>query len=198
MRSKASKVFAQDPQYKCPFCGKGFNQKSRLQRHTETAHPPSAPSAAGVERALKGIRYPKTKEELFQFAAQRTSVRSPDLLNLINSLPKRSYRDSAEVAIALGELKSGKRPRNAARVASSETPSKKGGRSALKSKKISASGIAKVLKGINFPNSKRGIIRHVRKQHDSKKEKIISVLRKISDKKYENLVQVEKEVGRVK
>jgi uncharacterized C2H2 Zn-finger protein len=197
-RSKASIVFAQYPQFKCPFCGKGFNQKSRLQRHTETVHPPSAPSAADVERALKGIRYPKTKEELSQFAAQRTSARSPDLLNLINSLPKRSYRDSAEVAIALGELKSGKRPRSAVRVASSETPSKKGGRSALKSKKISASGIAKVLKGINFPNSKRGIIRHVRKQHDSKKENIISVLRKTSDKKYENLVQVEKEVGRVK
>ncbi|TLX88576.1 MAG: DUF2795 domain-containing protein [Thaumarchaeota archaeon] len=198
MRSIIPNVVAQRPQFTCPFCGKGFNQKSRLQRHTETAHPPSAPSAADLQRALKGIRYPKTKEELSQFATQRTSATSSDLLNLINSLPKRSYRDSAEVAIALGELKSGKRPRNAVRVASLETPSKKGGRSALKSRKISASGIAKALKGINFPNSKRGIIRHVRKQHDSKKEKIISVLRRISDKKYENLVQVEKEVGKVK
>ncbi|MGI0033060.1 MAG: DUF2795 domain-containing protein [Nitrososphaeraceae archaeon] len=54
------------------------------------------------------------------------------------------------------------------------------------------------MKGIKFPKSKRSIIGHVRKQHDSKKEEIISVLRKISDKKYLSMVQVEKEVGRVK
>jgi uncharacterized C2H2 Zn-finger protein len=196
--SKPSKVLAQDSQFPCPFCGKGYDQKSRLQRHTQTAHPPSAPSAADVEKVLKGIRYPKTKEELLEIATQRTAGESPGLLTLIDSLPKRNYRDSAEVAIAFGELKSGNRPRAAASVARLESPSKKGGRSALKSRKISASRIARVLKGIKFPKSKRSIIGHVRKQHDSKKEEIISVLRKISDKKYLSIVQVEKEVGRVK
>lgn len=195
---KTYKTFTQKAQFVCPFCSKGFNQRSRLQRHEETAHPPNAPSAADLQKALKGIRYPKTKEEIIQIVRQKTSILSPEVLNLISSLPKRSYHDSAEVAKALGEIKSGKRPRSALSIAKSEHPSKKGGRSALKSRKISASGIAVALKGINFPNSKRGIMRHVRKQQHSMKEEIISILLRISDIEYLNLVQVEKEVGRVK
>jgi Protein of unknown function (DUF2795) len=66
---------------------------------------PSAPSAADVERLLKGITYPKTKEELFEIATQKMSATSPDVLSLIDSLPERNYSDSAEVAVALGELK---------------------------------------------------------------------------------------------
>jgi hypothetical protein len=195
MKNNTSRSFAQ---FGCPFCGKGFEQRSKLERHIKTAHPPSAPSAADVERLLKGITYPKTKEELFEIATQKMSATSPDLLSLIDSLPERNYRDSAEVAVALGELKSGKRPRSAATLSKLEAPSKKGGRRALKSRRISAAGIASVLKGITFPKSKRGIIMHVRKQDDSKKEEIISILRRISDKEYQNLVQVEKEIGKLK
>jgi macrodomain Ter protein organizer (MatP/YcbG family) len=33
-------------------CGKGFDQKSRLERHVETSHPKPAPSAADLEKAL--------------------------------------------------------------------------------------------------------------------------------------------------
>jgi hypothetical protein len=154
MKNKTYKAFIQNPQFACPFCNKGFNQRSRLQRHEETAHPPNAPSAADLERALKGIRYPKTKQEIIQIVNQKTSTLSPEVLKLISSLPKRTYRDSAEVAKALGEFKSGKQPRSALSIAKSEPPSKKGGRSALKSRKVSASGIAVALKGINFPNSK--------------------------------------------
>ena len=188
----------QSPQFTCPFCSKGYNQISKLHRHTQTAHPPSAPSAADIERVLKGIRYPKTKEELTDIATQRMSATNPELLTLIGSLPKRNYRDSAEIAIAFGELKSGKLPRSAAHMAKLEAPSKKGGRSALKSKKISAASVATALKGVDFPKSKRGIITHVTHQNDSKKEEIISVLRRISDKKYRNLVDVAKEIGKVK
>jgi hypothetical protein len=186
------------PQFSCPFCGDGFNQKSKLQRHIQTAHPPSAPSAADVQRLLKGITYPKTKEELFEIATQKMFATSPDVLSLIDSLPERNYRDSAEVAVALGELKSGKRPRSAANVTKLEAPSKKGGTIALKSRKISAAGIASALRGITFPKSKRGIIMHVRKQDNPNKEEIISILRRISDKEYQKLVQVEKEIGKLK
>jgi hypothetical protein len=198
MKNKTYNAFTHSLQFACPFCNKGFNQRSRLQRHEETAHPPNAPSAADLERALKGISYAKTKEEIIQIVSQKTSALSPEVLKLISSLPKRSYRDSAEVAKALGEVKSGKRPRGALSIAKSEPPSKKGGRRALKSRKISASGIAVALKGINFPNSKRGIMQHVRNQQHSMKEEIISILRRISDKKYQSLVQLEKEVGRIK
>lgn len=198
MKGRSSTLLAKQAQFHCSICNKGFEQKSKLRRHTETAHPPSAPSAADVERVLKGIKYPKTKEELEIFAAQRVSSASPELLMLIGSLPNRTYRDSAEVGVGLGELKSGKRPRSAARTAKLEPPSKKGGKSALKSPSISASRIASLLKGIVFPKSKRGIITHVNKQPDTKKQEIVSVLRRIPDKEYKNLVQLEREIGKVK
>ena len=48
-----------------------------------------------------------------------------DLLDLIQNHPERIYRDSAEVAIALGEINSGKKVRSA-EVENTEPPSKKG------------------------------------------------------------------------
>jgi hypothetical protein len=41
-------------QFICSICGDGYDQKSRLDRHMATSHPPSAPSAADVEKALAG------------------------------------------------------------------------------------------------------------------------------------------------
>lgn len=76
-----------------------------------------------IWKGLKGIRYPKTKEEIIQIVSQKTSTLSREVLNLISSLPKRSYRDSAEVAKALGEINSGKRPRSSLSIAKSEPPS---------------------------------------------------------------------------
>ena len=97
-------------QFTCSICGDGFEQKSRFERHMATSHPPSAPSAADVEMVLSGIQYPKTKQDLVQYTSQKATIRQ-DLFDLIKSLPNRTYRDSAEVAVALGELKSGKNPR---------------------------------------------------------------------------------------
>ncbi|HEU4443511.1 MAG TPA: DUF2795 domain-containing protein [Nitrososphaeraceae archaeon] len=92
-------------QFTCPMCGKGFDQKSRLERHVETSHPKPAPSAADLEKALSGIDYPKTKQELVQYAAQNIYSLQEELLDLILSLPNRTYRNAADVAKALGEIK---------------------------------------------------------------------------------------------
>jgi hypothetical protein len=73
---------------------------------------------------------------------------------LVESLPSRTYRDSAEVAVALGELKSGTKIRSEKEVEASEQPSKKGGKTAATSS-ISAATIAKVLSGIDFPKTKK-------------------------------------------
>ena len=64
--------------------------------------------SADVEKALSGIQYPKSKEALVEYVSQKLATVGKDVFILIKSLPNRIFRDSAEVAIALGELKSGK------------------------------------------------------------------------------------------
>jgi hypothetical protein len=141
--SSSSSSSSSNSQFTCSICGDGFEQKSRLERHVATSHPPQAPSAADIERVLSGIHYPKTKEDLVQYASQKISTTGQELFDLIRSLPERTYRDSAELAIALGELKSGREFRTAKEVEASEQSSKIGGKTAVKSSSISAATIAK-------------------------------------------------------
>lgn len=144
------------PQFTCPICGKGFEQKSRLERHIETSHPPRAPSAADVEKVLASIHFPKSKKDLVVYATQKVFTVGDNVLDLIRSLPDRVYKDAAEVARAIGELKRGKKIRTAVQ------PSKIGGKHALESPLVSAARIARALKGIDFPKSKRGIILYLK------------------------------------
>jgi uncharacterized protein DUF2795 len=53
---------------------------------------------------LSGIQYPKSKQDLVQYASQKVSTVGQDLYDLIKSLPSRIYRDSADVAISLGTI----------------------------------------------------------------------------------------------
>jgi hypothetical protein len=165
-----------------------------------TAHPPQAPSAADIEKALAGIYYPQTKKELVEYASQKTS--NEELLKIIKSLPDRIYRDSAEVAISLGELKSGRKVRSAKKVEASEQPSKRGGRAAAKSSSISAATIAKVLSGIDFPQSKDSLKQyakdHISKAQVEDAEAALDLLDDLPAREYTNMADVEHEVGRLK
>jgi len=192
-------------QFTSSICGDGFEQKSRLERHMATSHPPSAPSAADVERVLSGIQYPKTKKDLVEYVPQKVFTIGQDLFDLIKSLPDRPYRDSAEVAVALGELKSGKKPRSAREIKETEKPSAKGGRAAVVSPSISAATIAKVLSGIDFPKSKAALVLYARHNLDNRKKgeytsatEVLKVLEKLPSRKYSNMADVEYEVGRLK
>ena len=70
-------------------------------------------------------------------------------MDMINSLPSSIYRDSAEVAIALGEIKQKQGIRSAEEVTKTEAPGTKGGRAAATSS-VSAAAVAKVLSGVDF------------------------------------------------
>lgn len=195
-------IIISNPQFTCSVCGDGFEQKSAMERHMASSHPPRAPSAADIEKVLSGIQYPKSNEDLVQYASQKLSTIGKDLFDLIKSLPPRTYRDSADVAIALGELKSGKKVRTAAEVQATEQPSKKGGRAAVISSSISAATIAKVLSGIDFPKSKDGLKEYA-KENISKAEvedieALLNVFDELPAREYTNMADVEREVGRIK
>jgi hypothetical protein len=184
-------------QFTCVVCGQGFEQKSRLQRHMDTSHPPRAPSAADLEKVFSGIKYPKTKEGLVDYASQKLSVIGNDLYDLIESLPTRTYRDSAEVAIALGELKSGKGFRSREKVEQAEQPSKKGGRAAA-NQSISAAAIAKVLSGVDFPKTRESLKQYATKNISEIEtqfpNELLNVIDQLPDRKYHNMADVEKSV----
>jgi hypothetical protein len=185
-------------QFTCRICGDGFEQKSRLERHVATSHPPQAPSAADVQKVLSGIQYPKTKEDLVQYACQKESVMGQDLIDLIKSLPSCTYRDSADVAVALGELKSGREVRSKKEVEAEEQPSKKGGKAAATSS-VSASSIAKVLSGVDFPKRKNSLREYAKNNVSNvdveDPDTILDVINRLPDREYNNMVDVMKSVS---
>ena len=185
-------------QFTCEICGDGFEQKSRFDRHMATSHPKRAPSAADVEKALSGIQYPKTKEEIINYASAK--IPDEELMNMIKSLPAREYRDSAEVAIALGEAKQKQGIRSAGEVSKTEAPGARGGRVAATSS-VSAAAIAKVLSGVNFPKNKGELRDHVQKHVTDVKvtdpQRILTVIDNLPDREYQNMADVENSLGRI-
>jgi hypothetical protein len=87
----------------CPYDGEAFEQKSRYERHLASAHPQHAPTAADVQKALAGVDYPKSHDDLVAYAAARLPADSP-VHDLIRSLPDRTYQDAADVSVGLGEI----------------------------------------------------------------------------------------------
>ena len=186
-------------QFSCNICGEGFDQKSRFERHMATSHPKRAPSAADIEKVLSGIQYPRTKEELINYASHRPSGK--DLMDMVNSLPSRIYRDSAEVAIALGEVKQKQGIRSAEEVAKTEAPGTKGGRAAAATSSVSAAAVAKVLSGVDFPKNKGELKDHAQKNMTDMEvtdpQRILSVIDSLPDRKYQNMADVEKSLGQI-
>jgi hypothetical protein len=163
-----------------------------------TSHPEKAPSVADIVKALSGIQYPRTKEEIINYASGRISDQG--LMNIIKSLPPREYRDSAEVAIALGEVKQKQGIRSAQEVAKTEPPSAKGGRAAATSS-VSAAAVAKVLSGVDFPKNKDELKdhaqKHMRDLEFTDPERILTVIDNLPDREYQSTADVEESLGRI-
>lgn len=183
-------------QFKCEVCGDGFEQQSAYKRHMETSHPPRAPSAADVEKALAGVYYPKTKEELVSYASRNVTARKVE--EILNALPSRTYRDSAEVAIAIGELKKAQGVRSAEEVAETEAPSTAGGKAAA-TRAVSAAAVAKALSGVDFPKGKKELkdyaAKHAKESGIDKPEKVVEIIDRLPDKEFINMADVEKSVS---
>jgi hypothetical protein len=138
---------------------------------------------------------------LVRYISQKASTIGKDLYDLIKSLPSRTYRDSADVAIALGELKSGKEIRSAKEVEAAEQPSKKGGMAAAKTS-ISAAAIAKVFAGIDFPKRKDGLKEYAKNISkagidDVDLNTLLDVINRLPDKEYDNMADIEKSIGSI-
>ena len=121
-------------------------------------------------------------------------------MRLVNSLPERTYRDSADVAIALGEVKK-RQVRTAAEVAETEQPSIRGGKLAA-SASVSSAAVAKILFGVDFPKSKDELKDYAQKHMTKVVEvadpkQIINVIDKLPERKYTNMADVEQSVGEV-
>jgi hypothetical protein len=185
-------------QFRYNICGDGFDQKSRFERHMATSHPKRAPSAADIEKALLGIRYPRTREELVNYAAGKVS--DEELMNIIKSLPARQYRDSADVATALGEVKQRKGVRSAEEIDRIEAPSTKAGRAAA-AMSVSAAPIAKVLSGVDFPKNKDELRDYAQKSitevEVADPQGVIGIIDSLPDREYQNMADVERSVGQV-
>lgn len=65
-------------------------------------------SAAELEMAIAGIDFPKTKDELVQYASSKVPSDSA-VLDEIRKLPDGTYRTASDVAQGFGEVKSEER-----------------------------------------------------------------------------------------
>lgn len=169
-------------QFNCEICGKGFEQKSAYERHVITSHPERALSAADVEKAIKGIDFPKPRDGLIRAVSENSD---PEIIDILQQLPDREYRDSAEVARALGEIRGHQeKPQH--------QPSKEGGKRAMESG--SAASMASLFSGMKFPASASELKRRAREVGDEEEK---AVIEEFQDGTYRDMSDVAKELGRI-
>lgn len=169
-------------QFHCEICGQGFNQKSAYERHRLSSHPLPEPSVVDFESLFKGIDLPCDKDGLLKYAYASANQKQRDLLL---QLPEQTYRDSAEIARAIGEVKSHK-------PGSTHQPSKTGGQNAMKS--LSAARIAEIFSGVKFPATSGELYDYAKDDAEEDARQLIS---RFANRTYRDMSDVEREVGRL-
>lgn len=168
-------------QFTCEVCGAEFEQMSRYERHMLTSHPKQATSAADIEKALKGVDFPKTRKQLVDVLGDdERKVR-----DIIQRLADQEYRDAAEVARAFGELRTDEK-------APDNQPSKAGGEHAMQAP--SAARFASLFEGISFPASREQLISHA---HPNATKQEMQALKQFGDHRYKSMADVTQELNKV-
>lgn len=182
-------------QFTCPVCGEEFEQQSRFNRHIQTSHPQKAPTTADVMQMLKGVQFPKTREELIIYAQQKDD--KSKTIALLEDIPKEVYKDAAEVTRAISSVKRHERK-------PAHQPSKLGGEHAASSPKSpSAAQIASMLSGITFPKNAKQLQDYARSQSKEKLDseaaaKVTALLQHLPAKKYVDMSEVTKGIHEAK
>ena len=171
-------------QFTCEICAAEFEQKSRLERHLMTSHPKQAISAADIEKALKGIDFPASRDQLLN-SIDSNDERQQEVVDIIKSLPDQAYRDAAEVARAFGGLRTHEQK-------PSHQPSKIGGERAMQVN--SAAKIASLFAGMEFPANADDLKAFARHKADKEQMQLIE---KFSEQTYYSMKDVAKEFGKV-
>lgn len=169
-------------QFVCDICGAEFEQKSRYERHMQTSHPRQAVSAADIEKALKGVEFPKGRSELLDAIDDANrKVRS-----VVERLPAREYRDAAEVARAFGELRTHEKLPDT-------QPSKTGGERAMQAP--SAARFASLFAGMQFPANRDELKVYARAKAS---EEEMQTLETFGKHTYYSMADVTKELERAR
>ena len=151
---------------------------------------------------LIGARKKDVEEELgIDIDEQRETQRSADIFKELKvrkeevplkPLLKGKFPEKEEIPMAL-EVK---------QLSKDEAPGrggKTGGRAAA-NKAPSASAVAKLLSGIDFPKDKGKVIEHAEKNKTKldQPEQVIDTLKEIADRTYHNMAEVEKALGNIR
>jgi len=162
--------------FECEVCGQTFDQRSKYRRHRQTSHPPRAVSAADLEHAVRGVSLPAGPDSLAEQA--RANGAGDQVMRMIEQLPKRDYRDAAELAMAFQEAITGiDRSRE-------PPPSQRSARGA------SAAALARALRGIDLPADRDALLQHARDRDAS--DELLDRIHAMPDRSYRDFADIEK------
>lgn len=168
-------------QINCEICGKKFAQQPVYEQHLAESHPMYGLSDVDVERSLRGLQFPKSKDEIVQHAQAMGEDKMQVIFNL---MPSKIYREPTDVLRAFGDLQIRQGD-------SLHQPSK--GETKPNSASPSAAKIASLFQGMKFPASAEEVKAFARKKARTNEMEIIENLGAGS---YQSLADIAREMAR--
>ncbi len=127
--------------------------------------PSGLPSASAIVTTLKGISLPSSKDEVVDFA--RMHGANDDVLLVLEHLPESQYESASDIAQGISR---------ASRHIKELVPS------------VSASEVARTIKGVDFPASKQALIDQARQ--NGANDAIVRVFEAMDRSEFHNVVEI--------